>query len=103
MPLTMPRSQSSTAFAVATLGIATYSAMDAVMKGLSITSGAYSAVLWRSLAGAALTGMIFLLRGNKWPEHAALKLHTGRGFAAGLSVLLFSGGSSACRWRRAWR
>jgi len=85
----MLRNQSSIAFAVATLGIATYSAMDAVMKGLSIASGAYSAVLWRSLAGAALTGAIFLLRGNAWPDPAALRLHVGRGLAAGISVLLF--------------
>ena len=85
----MLRSQSSIAFAVATLGIATYAVMDAFMKGLSITSGAYSAVLWRSLAGAALTGTIFLVRGNAWPEHEALKLHAMRGLAAGASVLLF--------------
>ncbi|WEJ99335.1 MAG: DMT family transporter [Candidatus Sphingomonas phytovorans] len=77
------------AFGVATLGIATYSAMDAVMKGLSIASGAYSAVLWRSVAGAVLTGTIFIIRGNKWPARMALNLHIGRGFAAGMSVLLF--------------
>lgn len=85
-----PRYSAATvAFAVATLGIATYSAMDAVMKGLSIASGAYSAVLWRSLAGAVLTGTIFVIRGNKWPARPALNLHIGRGFAAGMSVLLF--------------
>lgn len=82
-------STSTTAFAVATLGIATYAMMDTFMKSLSIASGAYSAVLWRSLAGAALTGTIFLLRGNAWPERAALKLHATRGLAAGMSVLLF--------------
>ena len=43
-------SRPRTAFAVAAIGIAVYSAMDAVMKGLSIASGAYAAVLWRSLA-----------------------------------------------------
>jgi S-adenosylmethionine uptake transporter len=87
---TPPRYSASTiAFAVATLGIFTYAMMDAVMKGLSITSGAYSAVLWRSLAGAALTGTIFVIRGNAWPERRALKLHILRGLAAGVSVLLF--------------
>ena len=79
----------ATAFAVATLGIATYACMDAIMKGLSIASGAYSAVLWRSVAGAVLTGAIFLVRRNPWPDRAALELHVARGLAAGLSVLLF--------------
>jgi S-adenosylmethionine uptake transporter len=85
----MFRTQSSIAFAVATLGIATYACMDAIMKGLSIASGAYSAVLWRSIAGAVLTGAIFLVRRNPWPDRAALELHVARGLAAGLSVLLF--------------
>jgi drug/metabolite transporter (DMT)-like permease len=85
----MLRSQSSIAFMVASVGIATYSMMDAVMKELSITSGAYSAVLWRSVAGVALTGTIFLARRKAWPDLPALKLHMLRGLAAGTSVLLF--------------
>ena len=85
----MGRKQSSLAFAVATLGIATYAMMDAFMKGLSIASGAYSAVLWRSVAGVVLMGAIYLVRRRPWPEHSALTLHTVRGLAAGLSVLLF--------------
>jgi len=39
-------------FSVAAAGIATFSAMDAVMKGLSLSIGAYNALLWRTLAGA---------------------------------------------------
>ena len=85
----MGRKQSSLAFAVASLGIATYAMMDAFMKGLSIASGAYSAVLWRSVAGVVLMGAIYLVRRRPWPEHSALTLHTVRGLAAGLSVLLF--------------
>ncbi|MFZ3485645.1 DMT family transporter [Sphingomonas sp. 3-13AW] len=77
------------AFAAASAGIAIYSLMDALMKGLSITSGAYSAVLWRSVAGVALTGTVFLARRQRWPERRALRLHILRGLAAGLSVLLF--------------
>lgn len=77
------------AFAVAALGIATYSVMDALMKRLSIESGAYSAVLWRSVAGVALTGAVFVLRGQRWPDAPALRLHIARGLAAGSSVLLF--------------
>ena len=76
-------------FAAASLGIAIYSVMDAVMKGLSIESGAYSAVLWRSVAGVMLAGSVFVARGRRWPGRAALKLHAARGALAGLSVLLF--------------
>ncbi len=82
-------SNNSIAFAVAAGGITTYSIMDAVMKGLSITSGAYSAVLWRSVVGVALLGTIFLVRRRRWPERAALWLHFQRGAMAGCSVLLF--------------
>ena len=78
-----------TAFAVAAAGIAVYSAMDALMKGLSIASGAYAAVLWRSLAGVALLLPIFLARRMRWPTAKALRLHVARGATGGASVLLF--------------
>jgi drug/metabolite transporter (DMT)-like permease len=77
------------AFAVAAAGIAVYSAMDALMKGLSIASGAYAAVLWRSLAGVALLLPIFLARRMRWPTAKALRLHVARGATGGASVLLF--------------
>jgi len=78
-----------TAFAVAAGGIAVYSAMDAIMKGLSIASGAYAAVLWRSVAGVMLLAVPFVLRGGRWPAWPALRLHVARGATAGASVLLF--------------
>ncbi|RZM28034.1 MAG: EamA/RhaT family transporter, partial [Sphingomonas sp.] len=78
-----------TAFAVAAAGIAVYSAMDALMKGLSIASGAYAAVLWRSLAGVALLLPIFLARRMRRPTAKALRLHVARGATGGASVLLF--------------
>ena len=77
------------AFTVAALGIAIYTVMDAIMKGLSIQSGAYSAVLWRSLAGVAIAGSVFVARRKRWPRRPALQLHVGRGLAAGTSVVLF--------------
>ena len=80
---------SSLAFSVAAMGIATYSAMDVLMKGLSITSGAYSAVLWRSFVGVMLLGTVFLLKRRAFPGRAALKLHGLRGATGGISVLLF--------------
>lgn len=77
------------AFAVACLGIAIYSVMDAVMKGLSIQSGAYAAVLWRSVVGAIGLGTLFFMRGGRWPGRQALRLHIARAGTAGVSVLLF--------------
>jgi drug/metabolite transporter (DMT)-like permease len=78
-----------TAFGVAAAGIAVYCGMDAIMKGLSIASGAYNAVMWRSIAGVALMLPVFLLRRQRWPSRAALRLHAARGTVAGASVLLF--------------
>lgn len=80
---------SATAFAVAAIGITTYSVMDAVMKGMSIAHGAYSAVLWRSVAGVVLMLPIFLARRRPWPGREAIILHISRGAVAGASVLLF--------------
>ena len=77
------------AFAVATLGIAVFSAMDAMMKGLSIEIGAYNAMLWRSIIGAAIGGILFVALRKPWPATPVLKLHVARGIAAGISVLLF--------------
>ncbi|MFA6607015.1 MAG: EamA/RhaT family transporter, partial [Sphingomonas sp.] len=89
MPTTMKPVSATLAFTVAAVGIATYSAMDVLMKGLSIASGAYSAVLWRSVVGTALLGVVFVMRRRPWPGRAALRLHFLRGATAGVSVLLF--------------
>lgn len=59
------------------------------MKALSIASGPYSAVLWRSLAGVVLLGAVFVVRRRPWPGRRALTLHVLRGATAGVSVLLF--------------
>ena len=82
-------SKNAFAFAVASGGIFTYSLMDAIMKGLSIASGAYSAVLWRSIVGAVMLGVVFIARRRPLPGPAALRLHLMRGATAGFSVLLF--------------
>ena len=79
----------ATAFAIAAIGIASYSCMDAVMKGMSIAHGAYSAVLWRSIGGVVLMGPIFVATRRPWPGRVALTLHVWRGAVAGASVLMF--------------
>ena len=76
-------------FAVATGGIALFSAMDAVMKGLSLAIGTYNALLWRTLAGALFGGAVFLLRRMKWPGPAAMRVHLVRGFLSVFMAILF--------------
>ncbi len=84
-----PATAPVTAFAVAAIGIASYSAMDALVKGLSIAHGAYSAVLWRSIAGVVLLAPVFVARRKRLPSREAMVLHAARGTIAGASVLLF--------------
>ena len=81
--------QEGPAFGVATLGIATFSLMDAVMKGLTLEMGAYNALLWRTLAGTLISGMIFYLRDSPWPRRAAWRLHLERGIIGVASGWLF--------------
>lgn len=76
-------------FAVATAGIALFSIMDALMKGLSLAIGTYNALLWRTLAGAALGGAVFLLRRSPRPARAALRFHLIRGIMSSVMALTF--------------
>ena len=82
----------ATAFAVASLGIAAFSTMDALMKGLSIEMGAYNALLWRTLAGAVIGGLIFFARRHPWPGPQVARLHMLRGvLSAAMAILFFWG------------
>src|SRR5918994_648618 len=75
----MPRSSSiAVPFAVACLGIALFSGMDAVMKHLSLAIGAYNALLWRTMAGAAIgasllgfAGVLVIMAGQARAELGA--------------------------------
>jgi S-adenosylmethionine uptake transporter len=77
------------AFAVGTLGIAVFSAMDAVMKGLVLALGVYTVMLWRSLAGVLLSGAVYAGKGAPWPARAAMRLHWIRGAVSSVMALLF--------------
>jgi S-adenosylmethionine uptake transporter len=76
-------------FAVATLGIALFSGMDALMKGLSLAIGTYNALLWRTLAGAAIGGFFFFLRRSPRPAPAALRVHLIRGIMGSVMAMTF--------------
>jgi S-adenosylmethionine uptake transporter len=82
-------SRVSTAFAVATLGIALFSAMDAFMKGLSLAIGAYNAVFWRMLLGLALSSLLYLTRRPSRPSREALRFHLIRGLVGSVMALTF--------------
>ena len=77
------------AFLVACCGIALFSLMDALMKGLALSLGAYNALLWRSLAGSAIGGTLYLLARTPLPTRAAMRLHLWRGFVVAFMALLF--------------
>ncbi|HEV2816017.1 MAG TPA: DMT family transporter [Allosphingosinicella sp.] len=88
-PLNPRSSSTATAFAVATLGIALFSAMDAVMKHLALALGAYNALLWRTMAGAIFGGLVFALTRSPWPARPVLRIHLIRGSVGTLMAILF--------------
>lgn len=74
------------AFAVCCVGVALFSVMDAVMKGLSLAIGVYNALFWRSVAGSVigLIGMAALR--NPWPNRAVMRVHLLRGVVVSMMV-----------------
>ena len=95
MPMRLPMStlrptSPAIAFAVAAAGVGTFSLMDAAMKDLSLSVGAYNAVLWRNLAGTLIAGMLFVATGQGWPARSNLRLHLWRSIiVAGMAVSFF--------------
>ncbi|MEO9131836.1 MAG: DMT family transporter [Sphingomonas sp.] len=85
----MKSSNALAAFAVATLGIAVFSAMDAVMKGLSLALGAYNALLWRSFAGVAISGVLFVATRTTWPVRSVMRVHLIRGSVSAVMAITF--------------
>ncbi|MES1984341.1 MAG: DMT family transporter [Pseudomonadota bacterium] len=77
------------AFAVCCAGVAFFSVMDAVMKGLSLAIGVYNALLWRALAGTiiGIVGMATLR--NPWPSGSVLRIHLLRGAVVAMMALFF--------------
>ena len=79
------------AFLVGMAGIATFSAMDAVMKGLVLAIGTYTTLFWRSLAGTAMAGALFA-KEPRWPDRATMRIHLARGIlGSGMAYLFFWG------------
>jgi S-adenosylmethionine uptake transporter len=76
-------------FLVATLGIALFSGMDAVMKHLALAIGAYNAILWRTFAGAVIGGIFYFGLRKPWPAWPVLRIHLVRGTMSALMAMLF--------------
>jgi drug/metabolite transporter (DMT)-like permease len=77
-------------FLIACAGIATFSAMDVLMKGLSIDLGAYNAVLWRTGTGTLVSGLLYFASRPKWPDRPTMMIHAWRSvFVAGMALSFF--------------
>ena len=87
--MNMPVSKPALPFVAASVGIATYAGMDTVMKSLSLEMGVYNAMLWRTSISLLIAAVLFLSRGNRWPEKPALKVHIWRGLVTSLMAFLF--------------
>lgn len=90
----MPRNarkapSSTTIFAVAVLGIALFSIMDAVMKGLVLAIGAYTTLFWRSLAGTFISGVLYASRRRARMTRDAIHIHVVRGVVTTAMAVAF--------------
>ncbi len=77
------------AFAVGMAGIALFSAMDAVMKGLVLAIGTYATMFWRNLAGIGLSGALYLPGRQGWPDRSTMNIHLARGVLSTFMGFLF--------------
>ena len=84
-----PRHPPLIAFIVAVFGIATFSIMDAVMKGLVLALGTYVTIFWRSLAGMLMTGALFASSKPRRPDRRTMRIHATRGLLGSVMAATF--------------
>ena len=77
------------AFAIAAAGVAAFAAMDALMKLITLSLGAYNAVLWRILTSIPINGSLYALSGMRRPAWPVVRLHLLRGAVNAASALGF--------------
>ena len=87
--MSQPVRTTAVPFTVAMLGIASYSMMDVVMKGLAIELGAYNAMLWRTAIALVIAASLFMWRRSRWPDKSVIRLHVWRGMVMSLMAFLF--------------
>jgi S-adenosylmethionine uptake transporter len=79
-------------FSVGVLGIALFSGMDAVMKGLVLAIGTIATMFWRNLTGIVLSGALYLPQRKSWPSASIMRIHLARGvLSSGMGFLFFWG------------
>jgi S-adenosylmethionine uptake transporter len=84
-----PRSPALLPILVLAGGVAVFSAMDAVMKGLSIAIGAYNAVFWRLLIALPISALVYIQSRPNRPSAATMRLSVARGLAGSASAFTF--------------
>ena len=84
-----PANRVAAAFAAACAGIALYSVMDAVMKGLSLAMGAYVALFWRLVVGVGIMTPLFALSRPRLPGARILRVHFLRSVIIAIMALAF--------------
>jgi S-adenosylmethionine uptake transporter len=90
--MSAPQHSPLPAYGAAIAGIALFSIMDMVMKGLTLAIGTYPTLLWRSLIGIALAAVPYLATCKAWPGRTALRLHLLRGaMMVPMAILFFWG------------
>lgn len=77
------------AFATAVAGVGALSAMDAVMKGLTIDIGALATMCWRSLLATAVVAIPYFAMRRRRPAWGAMRLHLTRAAIMLPMALLF--------------
>ena len=87
--MSLSRHDPLTAFLVGMLGIACFSGMDAVMKGLVIAIGTFATMFWRNLVGVGMSGVLYLFQPSPWPSQSTMRLHIGRGALSTVMGFLF--------------
>lgn len=87
--MSAPRHNPLIAFFVGVLGIALFSGMDAVMKGLVLAIGTLTTMFWRNLVGIGLSGMFYLPRRSGWPTRKVMSVHLQRGIVSAAMGFLF--------------
>lgn len=71
------------------VGLVFFCLMDVMMKSLSISLGAYNAMLWRGLISIILVGALFFARRPRMPSPRTLKIHFQRGIITVFMAFLF--------------
>ena len=89
-PPPSPLASSLVPVAMAIGGIATFSAMDAAIKGAALVVGVYTALLLRNLIGTAMVLPVWLAGHRAWPSPPVLRLHVLRSVVnTGMALLFF--------------